>query len=197
MQPQTFIFFGISGCGKGTQAELLIKDLKEKDPQRETLYLETGNQFREFVKNNDSYTAGLTKRTIESGGLMPEFMPIWIWGGFLIEKMTGNEHIIFDGVSRRRAEASVLDSAIKFYQRENPTIISFEVSDAEVMKRLLLRGRKDDNEEGIKKRISWYKENVVPAIEYFRNDPDYKFISINGEQSIEAVHQEILQKLML
>lgn len=195
MTPQTFILFGPSGCGKGTQARLLIEYLKEKNPQRETLYLETGNQFREFIKTNNSYTAKLTKEVVESGGLMPEFMPIWIWGGFLIEKITGDEHIIFDGVSRRKAEASVLDSAIKFYKRENPTVLSFEVSDGEITKRLLARGRKDDDEEGIKKRISWYKENVIPAMEYFKNNPNYKFFSINGEQGVEEVCKEMIKKL--
>jgi adenylate kinase family enzyme len=59
------------------------------------------------------------------------------------------------------------------------------------------RGRLDDSDEEIKKRLDWYKANVVPAIEYFKNDPDYKFVSINGEQTIEEVHREIMQKLEL
>ncbi|MFH0804036.1 MAG: nucleoside monophosphate kinase [Candidatus Zambryskibacteria bacterium] len=196
MQPQTFIFFGPSGCGKGTQAELLINYLKEKDPERKTLYLETGEKFREFIKT-DSFTSSLTKEIVESGGLMPEFMPIWIWAGFLVQNMTGSEHIIFDGLSRRKEEAPVLDSAIKFYKRENPIVISIEISDEVAVQRLLGRGRKDDGEEGARKRLNWYKENVVPAIEFFKNDSSYKFISINGEHSIEEVHKEIMEKVGL
>ena len=50
MSPQTFIFIGRSGCGKGTQAELLQKRVKEKDQSSEIFYLETGAYFREFLR---------------------------------------------------------------------------------------------------------------------------------------------------
>ncbi len=195
MTPQTFIFFGPSGSGKGTQARLLQEEIMKKDPSGRVIYVETGERFREFVKNSNTLTANLTKNVIESGGLMPEFMPIWIWAGFLVENLTGNEHLILDGLSRRLPEASILDSAIKFYNRENPKVISIEVSDEETKRRLLSRGRVDDDEEGIRKRIDWYKNNVVPAINYFKENKDYDFISINGEQSIEDVHKEIMEKL--
>ena len=196
MQPQTFIFFGLSGSGKGTQAKLLIEELNKKDPEKKVLYLETGERLREFIKT-ESFTSSLTKKVIDAGDLMPEFMPIWIWAGFLVENLTGNEHIVFDGLSRRADEAPVLDSAIRFYKRENPIVISLDVSLEWTTKHLLSRGRKDDDEEGIKKRLDWYEKNVLPAIEYFKNHPYYKFVSINGEQSIEAVHQEILEKIGL
>lgn len=189
MNPLTIIFFGPSGSGKGSQAERLIKKLEGK-----TLYIETGQMFRDFAKT-DSLTAKFTKEVVDSGGLMPEFMPIWVWSDFLIKNLTGQEHLIFDGVSRRKEEAVVLDSAIKFYRRENPIVLSIEVSDRWAMEKLLARGRKDDTEEGIQKRLKWYKENVVPAMQFFKNDPYYKFIEINGEQTKEEVQKEILDKI--
>ena len=100
-------------------------------------------------------------------------------------------------MSRRLVEANVLDSALKFYKRENLTIISIECSDEWATKLLKGRGRSDDTDEEIKKRLGWYRENTVPAIEYFKNDSDYRFIPINGEQTIEDVHQEIMIKLGL
>jgi adenylate kinase len=128
---------------------------------------------------------------------MPVFLPIWIWAEYLMENITGNEHIFFDGVSRRLVEANVLDSALKFYERKKPTIISFDVSDEWSIKLMKGRGRADDTDEEMKRRLAWYKENTMPAIEYFKNDPDYKFISVNGEQTIEEVHQEIMEKVRL
>ena len=47
--------------------------------------------------------------------------------------------------------------------------------------------------QDIERRINWYYENVMPAIEYFKNNSYYKFISINGEQEIQKVHEDILK----
>lgn len=196
MQPQTFIFFGPSGCGKGTQAKLLMEELKKKDPDKNILYIETGKKFREISESN-SFTAKEIKKVISSGGLLPEFLPIWVFSDCLIQNFSGEEHLFFDGSPRRLEEAKVLDSAIKFYERENPVIISTEVSDEWATKLLKGRGRSDDNDEEIKKRLGWYKENTVPAVEYFKNNPYYKFISINGEQTIEEVHKEVMEKVGL
>lgn len=196
MQPQTFIFFGPSGCGKGTQAKLLQDELKNKDPERNIIYIETGQKFRELAEGN-SFTAQKVKELMAKGGLAPVFLPIWIWTEMMMENITGNEHLFMDGMSRRLVEANVLDSALKFYERKNLTIISFEVSDEWATKLMKGRGRADDTDEEIKSRLAWYKENTMPAVEYFKNDPDYKFISINGEQTIEEVHREVMEKVGL
>ncbi|NLE07350.1 MAG: nucleoside monophosphate kinase [Parcubacteria group bacterium] len=194
MQPHTFIFFGPSGCGKGTQAKLLQKELEKRDPGRNILYIETGEELRKFV-TQDNLTAQETKKVIEGGGLLPEFIPIYIWTGIMINKIKGDEHIFMDGISRRLVEASVLDSAIQFYKREKPFVILMEVSDEWASKLMKSRGRVDDTDEKIKTRLDWYKKNVVPAVEYFKNNPYYNFISINGEGSIEEVHQELMSKI--
>jgi adenylate kinase len=196
MTPQTFIFFGPSGCGKGTQAKLLQEELKKRDPDRKILYIETGDKFRELLKG-DSFTAREIKKIVEAGGLLPAFLPVWVVSNYLINNLTGEEHIFIDGSPRRLEEARVISSAIKFYKRENPTIISFEVSEEWAVKLMKGRGRSDDSEIEMKNRLSWFKENVVPAIEYFKNDPDYRFITINGEHTIEEVHQDLMNKVGL
>ncbi len=195
MNPQTYIFFGPSGAGKGTQAKLLIDKLKEKD-SREVLYIETGQKFREF-STEASFTAKRAKEVMSSGGLLPEFLPIWIWTESLIKHVSGDEHMILDGLSRRVHEAPILDSAMKFYKRESPIILALDVTREWAKDKMMGRGRMDDNENEVEKRIAWYYENVLPAMEYFKNDPYYRFISINGEQTIEDVHKEILEKIGL
>lgn len=196
MTPQTFIFFGPSGSGKGTQAKLLQEEIKKRDPERNILYIETGQKFRELAQG-DSFTAQEIKKVIENGGLLPEFLPIWVWTGIMIENIKGDEHIFTDGLSRQPKEAPVLDSAIRFYKRANPMVISIEVSDEWATKLLKNRGRNDDTDEEIKKRLTWYHENVRPAIEYFKNNDYYQFIAIDGEHTIEEVHAEILEKVGL
>jgi adenylate kinase len=197
MTPQTFIFFGASGSGKGTQANLLIEYLKKVDAEKPIFYLETGEKFREFVTKEKSITRDLAKKIMDEGGLLPDFLPVWMWSQFLINNVTGNEHIVLDGLSRQEHEAPILDSAIKFYTREKPVVIVIEVSKEWSTDRLLGRGRSDDNVEDIKNRLEWYDNNVLPAIAYFKNDPYYTVISINGEQTIPEVHTEIMAKLNL
>lgn len=196
MHPQTFIFFGPSGSGKGTQARSLIEELKKRNPERKILYLETGEKLRDFAEEA-SLTSSLTKETLDRGELLPEFLPIWIWTEYLVRHFSGEEHLFIDGSPRKSDEAAILDSAIKFYKREKPFVISIEVSDTWAKDRLKGRGRSDDNDAEIEKRLLWYKENVLPAIEYFKNNPYYQFISINGERSIEEVHAELLTRTNL
>ena len=196
MQPQTFIFFGPSGSGKGTQANLLIEKLKQVDPDRKVLYLETGGKLREFSKQ-ESFSAKKTKEVIDSGGLMPEFLPIWIWSQFFVDNMTGDEHLVIDGISRKLHEAWILDTALQFYNRIQPVVISIIVSPEWATDRLEERGRVDDKAEEIKRRMEWYEKSVKPALEHFKSNSYYKFIEVNGEQDREDVHREILSKINL
>jgi len=195
MNPKTFIFFGPSGSGKGTQARLLIEELKKYDPQKKVLYLETGDKLREFA-DESSATASLVKDALAKGELLPEFLPIWIWTEYFVRHISGSEHLILDGSPRKLDEAAILDAAIKFYKRETPVVISLEVGREKATERLLGRGRSDDTEKDIVERLSWYEINVRPAINYFRDNPFYKFVSIDGEKEINDVHAEIISKVM-
>ncbi|MFC1720663.1 adenylate kinase family protein [Patescibacteria group bacterium] len=192
-KPQTFIFFGRSGSGKGTQARLLVKKLTETNSHK-VLFFETGKKFREFMES-DSHTAKITKEIINSGGLLPEFLPIWVWTDFFVKNLTGNEHLVLDGVSRDKDEADILDNALKFYKREKPFIININMSRERATELMKGRGRADDEDEDIAKRHDWYDSDVVPSIEYFRTNPDYIFLDIDGEKAIEEVQAEISNKI--
>lgn len=194
MNQQTFIFFGRAGSGKGTQADLIMKLLKEKDPTKKCLYLETGQKLREFIER-DNHSAHLTKEVLETGGLMPPFMPIWLWTTFLVDNFTGNEHLIFDGLCRRRYESPILDTALKFYKRNEVVVVIIDTSNEWSIQRAIARGRSDDDLPEIKKRLAWFDEEVVHAMQYFIDDPFYKIIRVNGEQTIERVHEDIVSKL--
>jgi adenylate kinase len=196
MTPQTYIFFGLSGSGKGKQAELLMAKLAAKDAEKKVLYIETGEKLRE-ISNRDSYTGREIKKILNNGGLAPVFLPIYIWSEYLINNVAGGEHLILDGTPRKVEEAEILDAALTFYKREAPVVILLEISEDCARKRLAVRGRSDDNKDEVEKRLQWYKTDVIPAVEFFKNNSGYKFIPINGDQSIEAVHQEIIQKIGL
>jgi adenylate kinase family enzyme len=195
---QTVIFYGCAGAGKGTQAALLQKHLEERNPERVTLNISTGDKFRAFASGDTYFAQKQVKEILNKGGLMPAFLPIWLWSGTFVEQLTGNEHLIVDGFPRRPEEAVVFDSAIDFFGRQHPMVVSLNVPAETVMQRLL-EGRKrgDDKEEEIKSRLAWYEKEVVPTIQFFRDSPRYQVFDVEGTASIEEVHAAIKTKLQL
>ncbi|MFA6554692.1 MAG: nucleoside monophosphate kinase [Candidatus Paceibacterota bacterium] len=192
MKLQSFIFIGRSGCGKGTQIKLLMDALKKKDPEHDILYIYTGQEFRKFIKG-ESATQKVSKVLYETGGLMPEFLTVHMWATPLIENYKGNQHLIFDGTPRKFHEAGVLNSIFNFYGLEKPWVVHLEISPEEAMKRLSLRQRLDDKEEDVTKRLAWYKTDVEPTIEYYKGNPNYNFLQIDGQRTPEAIHEDIVK----
>ncbi len=196
MQPQTFIFIGRSGCGKGTQAQLLEKILREKNADMPVVHLETGKLFREFIKGN-TYTQELSRVIYEAGGLQPEFLTVHLWSDFFVENMNEKHHLIIDGTPRKLHEAKVLHSSFEFYRREKPQIILLNVSRKWSEDRMLARKRVDDNKMDIEARLNWFDTEVTPAIDFYRGNSFYDFHDIDGERSIEEIHTDIVKKLGL
>lgn len=196
MTPHTFIFIGRSGCGKGTQANLIREYLKKIDPKREILYIQTGQELREFIKGNNT-TERLCKEIYDKGGLQPEFLAVYMWTNVLVNRYTAGEHIVMDGMPRKYHEAGVLDSVWSFYKVEHPHVIYIDISYEESKRRLLSRGRFDDTEKRIEERLRWFDDEVVPTLDFFKNNPDYHYICVNGERSPGEVHADIVQQVGL
>ena len=167
----TVIFIGRSGCGKGTQADLLKNYIHKRDHEnKQILYVETGHRF-------------------------PDFLAGYMWSSELVEELGEDMHLVLDGAPRSQPEARLLTTALKFYGRENPTVIYINVGVKWAETRLLSRGRQDDKTlEKIDKRLEWFERETLPAIEYFKDNNFYNYIEVNGEQPIEKVHQDILDK---
>ena len=195
--PKAFIFIGRSGCGKGTQADLMITYLcKIGDKSCRTLHLESGALLRGFTKGNN-YTQKRTKFVMDNGLLVPESVVVALWTDYLIANFTGIENLVFDGTPRKLHEAQLLDNALQFYGVEKPTVIYMNVSKEWSEKRLIGRARKDDTPEAVAKRLAWFDTEVMPTIDYYKNNVGYNFVDINGEQPIGDVQNEILAKLGL
>jgi adenylate kinase len=202
MTPQTFIFIGKSGCGKGTQADKLKKYLANLNTQGGSsvdplpvFNIGTGKGFRELIADQ-GYTNDLSRKVMISGARQPDFLAVWIWSSVLVANAEGKEHWILDGLPRSVLEAQVLDTAIKFYQRNRPHIIYLNTSTDSVVDRLKKRGREDDKtEEDIKKRLDWYETDVKPVVEFYRGHSEYVFLEIDGEKNIDGVWQEVVSKL--
>ncbi|MEK7613025.1 MAG: nucleoside monophosphate kinase, partial [Patescibacteria group bacterium] len=96
---------------------------------------------------------------------------------------------------RTEDQVAILDSAMRFYKREQPTVVYINISDEEAVKRLIKRGRADDTEAGIRERLRWTREHMDPILSWFRKNPLYRVVEINGEQTIEAVSKDIAAAL--
>jgi len=192
----TFLFFGRSGCGKGTQAKLLREFLENNG--KKVVYIETGQGLRDFTsQKRGNYVADKVSTTIMGGVFLPPFMPIWIWTSALIDRFTGKEDVILDGLARHILEATILDGALRYLEMKNIFVIEMDVSDDWSKERMLARHRSDDAEEEIKRRLDAFETSVRPVLEFFEKEQGYNYLKINGMQPIEAVHNEILEKLGL
>ena len=74
-------------------------------------------------------------------------------------------------------------------------VINVAVSDDVARERMKGRGRADDQDDVIERRIEWYNNNVVPTIDYLKNHDLYTVYDIDGEQSVEGVHAAIVEVL--
>lgn len=199
MKLQTFILIGRSGSGKGTQAKLLEKYITENDNENHPVYyLETGTKFREFIQG-ESFSSKLSRKIYEDAKLQPSFLTIYFWAKAFIDNLTGNEHIIIDGTPRYLNEAKVLTGAMEFYLAgRKPVVLYLNTTRNSSKVRLQDRGRIDDiNDKDIERRLDWFETDVSKTIEYLKSDNEFEFIEINGDQSVEDVHKEILEKTKL
>ncbi len=198
MEKLSLIFIGMSGCGKGTQIDLLSEYLERKDINTPVFHMQIGQYFRDFV-SRDTYAAAIAREHMAEGKRGADFLAMWMWSNVMVKNLTGSEHLILDGSPRSLNEAQNLDVALKFFKREHPAVIHLKVSanwsEQHLLERAKKEGRSDDVLENIRKRIAWYEHDVLPAVEWYRRDRDYDFIEINGERAIEQVHKDIITNL--
>ncbi len=192
---ETVIFIGRSGCGKGTQGDLLKDWVLGRDlHKRQILYIESGNNFRQFIRE-ENHSAKHALEIYEKDERQPDFLACYLWGEQLINQLGDDMHLFFDGAPRSYSESILVTSALDFYGRQNPHVIYINVSRKWSEEKLLARGRSDDRTlDKIEKRLNWFESDVTPAIEFFRTNPRYKFLEINGEQSVDQVHKDIISQ---
>ncbi len=197
MQPYTVIFIGPQGSGKGTQIEKLDAVLTKKDPTRQTVDFQTGRRFRALAMRGEGYTEEHVASTLDTGVLQPLFLSVLLWADAMSEHLNPDRHVLIDGFPRTVAEAKVLESALTFYERKRVTIINLATPEEVVRGRMIVRARKDDTLESIEARLTWYREETLPVLQYYKNRPDTDVFDIDGTKSIEEVHAEILGVLKL
>jgi adenylate kinase len=195
MEPVTLLFFGSQGAGKGTQVQMLMDFLKTKSDAA-IIKIDMGAELR-ALRDTGSFAGKLTGEVVNTGLRMPDFMPTYLQTKKLVDNLiTGEEHIIADGLARGSDQTRAFDDAMTFFGRKNFQIISLELAEATVISRMLARGRNDDTEEGIKNRLGWYKTDVLPQLAMLEGRGRV-IHHIDGEPDVETIHKNILAALKL
>ena len=195
MQPLTLLFFGSQGAGKGTQVKMLMDYLKAKS-DRGIIHIDMGNELRS-LRDTGTHTGTLTGEIIDNGIRIFDFMAIYLQTKKLVDNFTGEEHVIADGLARGDDQTRGFDDMMQFYKRDkNFQVINLVISDETAVKRLMARGRNDDTEEAIRRRLAWTKSDVMPQLELLKSR-GRTIHEIDGEPDQEAIHKSILSVLGL
>jgi adenylate kinase family enzyme len=194
MKRKVIMFQGISGCGKGTQVAK-VKTFLDEETNTNTYIMEAGNGFRSFLSNK-SYLAECASNITKNGGFQPIFMSVWNWTNTIINGLKKEESIIFDGTPRQKDEPVILDELWEYVGHTDKVYVIYQkISDNEARRRLKSRGRHDDHDEAIEKRIEGFKQHVLPVIEWYKKHDRYIVLEIDGSGSIEEVFEDIIKGL--
>ncbi|MBI2607770.1 MAG: nucleoside monophosphate kinase [Candidatus Doudnabacteria bacterium] len=186
------LLMGAPGSGKGTQSKLLSKVLGFG-------YFSTGELSREYAKQ-DNRLGREIKVIVDKGVILPIDIIRQIFVKKL-ESLTSEEGLILDGYPRTLDQVELLNELMSKYTVMDIVVLFLNVDRDQLHKRLSKRiegegahGRRaDDDPKIIMTRFDEYQKKTAPVKDYYQKNG--KLIIINGDQPIEAVHQEILEKL--
>lgn len=173
------VLIGIQGSGKSTQGNLLSQKLGVP-------FLSSGDIFRRLAKE-ESDLGQYIKQVMNSGLLIPDDKTIAIVKEYLDRPEYKNGYIL-DGFPRTVTQAQQFTDGVN-------VVVYLKVSDKEALLRISFRkdARQDETIPAIRKRIELFHAHTEPVIEYYGGQN--KLIEVNGEASIEQIHEDIIKRL--
>ena len=205
------ILLGAPGAGKGTQADILCKEL-------DIPTISTGNILRAAIKNGTP-TGMKAKAYMDEGKLVPDDVIIGIITERVAEEDCKNGYIL-DGVPRTIAQAEALEKAGIVFD----DVVSIEISDEVIMERMSGRRvcehcgasyhlvavppkqegvcdkcggklvqRKDDAPETVKARLEVYHKETEPLKAFYAQRGLLR--SVENQATVAETSQAILHVL--
>ena len=110
-----------------------------------------------------------------------------------IAKTKSSRGILFDGMPKMVGEAQLVAQELKRVGRREPLVMYLHIPVAEVFRRMMKRGRKDDTASALRNRIAYYRNNVAYTIAFFKTI--YVFKKISGIGSRDAVAKKIKKEI--
>jgi len=206
------VMLGAPGAGKGTQADILSRELKLP-------HIASGDLFRQALEKR-THIGLLAKSYMDKGELVPDEITIRM----VLERIDQPDcaaGCLFDGFPRTSQQAGTLDQALKDRGRAIDKAIYIEVSDEELVKRLSgrwlcrncqtpyhitnsppstpgkcdkcggdLYQRPDDRQETVRERLKVFLAQTVPVLDYYEKQG--KLVKVNGNLGAQEVARGIL-----
>lgn len=177
---QQVIFLGPPGSGKGTQAARIAEIL-------EIPHISTGEILRSNVSQETSL-GQQAKTYMDRGDLVPDQLVLDMVEERLKEP-DAQKGWILDGFPRTVSQAEFVEEKLSNSDGNSSEgelqAINLDVPDDVLVERLLARGRQDDNEETIRRRLQVYREQTAPLIEFYRDRGQLH--DVDGDRTMDEV----------
>jgi len=178
------VLLGAPGSGKGTQAALLVEELKLP-------HISTGELLRSAVKAGTEL--GIKAKAVMDRG---ELVSDDIMLGLIEERLSqadAKAGFILDGYPRNLAQAHALDKLLERINQPVDEALQIDVDVDLVISRIAKRaaeeGRSDDTEEVVRNRMKVYSDQTAPVVDYYARQG--VLTRVLGEGTIEQVFQRI------
>jgi len=176
------LIVGPQGAGKGTQATLLAGNLGIP-------HVSTGDLFRDNVSRGTE----LGKRVqqfLDAGDLVPDEVTSDMVAARIAEA-DAEGGFLLDGFPRSLSQSEWLSNLFAERGIELDAVILLTAPDDVVVGRMLARGRADDTDAAIRRRLDIYHTETTPLIDYYGD----KIVTVDGVGAVEEVQQRILSAL--
>jgi adenylate kinase len=215
MMATYIVLLGPPGAGKGTQAQVISKEMN-------LAHISSGDLFRENLKNQTEL-GKMAQGYMNRGELVPDDVTIAMVKDRL-QRPDCKDGALLDGFPRTPAQANALDEMLATLGQKVASVPYISVPAEELIERLggrwtcpscgrvyhekynppkkagvcdvdgsTLIQRDDDKAETVERRIKVYTEQTSPLIEYYRKAN--LLAEVDGKKSIDEVSQEILQAI--
>lgn len=178
------VLLGPPGSGKGTQAELLAERLSVPA-------ISTGDMVRAAIASG-SELGRRVDEIVASGSLVDDDT----MGSIVRQRLAEadvQDGFLLDGYPRTMPQAETLASILADLEVDLDSVVMIDVPEDELVRRLLDRGRADDQEAVIRHRLEVYHEQTAPLVAHYRERG--RLIEIDGFQGIEEVAASIAEAL--
>lgn len=176
------ILLGPPNSGKGTQAAFIAERLGIH-------HISTGDMLRE-ARDAGTELGERVKGLLAAGELVDDDTMADLVAERLSRPDAG-EGFLLDGYPRTMRQVEDLDRILGGAEVE--AVVLIDVPEAVLVERGLGRGREDDTEEVIRKRIRVYREQTEPLVDHYRNRG--RLERVDGDRPIAEVTDQVLEAL--
>jgi adenylate kinase len=174
------IFIGPPGVGKGTQSARLVEHLRIP-------HLSSGDMLRQAVQDQTEVGRS-AQEYLSAGELVPDDVVVQI----LSERLAAPDcrrGCLLDGFPRTLGQAEALGEVLDQTGQPLDAVITLEVDQDELVRRLAGRGRQDDKPETVRARLQVYQDRTAPLLDYY--DRQGLLIQIDGTGTPDEVFARI------